>query len=60
MNSQLTVADMASLRSLIDTACARGAFKANELTAVGQIYDKLNAFIEMAQQATATQGDQNA
>lgn len=44
----LTVADMASLRQILDAACQRGAFKANEMSSVGQIYDKLNAFLAVA------------
>lgn len=67
-NRNLTIADMASLKSLIEAASNRGAFKAAELSTVGSIYDKLAWFIEQstaqlqAQQAQApdTQGETNA
>lgn len=49
-NTQLTIADLGSIKSLLDTACARGTFKGNELRMVGDIYDKLSAFLEAAQQ----------
>lgn len=44
----LTIADMASLRQILDAACQRGAFKAGEMSSVGQLYDKLNAFLAAA------------
>lgn len=42
----LTVQDLASIRGIIDVASQRGAFKANELEAVGKTYNKLNSFLE--------------
>lgn len=57
-NAQLTIADLASLHSLIDAACTRGAFKAPEMTRVGEIYDKLTRFLEVAKQQTQAQADQ--
>jgi hypothetical protein len=53
----LTVQDLAGLRSVIDVASSRGAFKAAEMEAVGKIFNKLNAFLEQvakAQPAPAT------
>ena len=47
-NKQLTIADLASIKTLLDTACARGTFKGNEMRIVGEIYDKLSAFLEAA------------
>ena len=44
-NSQLTIADLASLHSMLEAAASRGAFKASEMTQVGQVYDKLTAFL---------------
>ena len=46
---QLTLADLASIRSIIEAASQRGAFKANELTQVGAVYDKLSAFLQASQ-----------
>ena len=55
-NTQLTLADLASIQSIIEAASTRGAFRANELAQVGAIYDKLSAFLTVAQaQADATQ-----
>ena len=66
-NAQLSIADLASLHSLIDAACTRGAFKASEMRAVGETYDKLTNFLaavkqqaEQAEQAQQPQGDQDA
>ena len=59
-NQQLTVADIASIKSLIEAACGRGTFKAAELTTVGALYDKIDAFLNQAATAPAEQGDQNA
>lgn len=60
-NFDLTVQDLAGLRSIIDVASTRGAFKANELEAVGRLYNKLSGFLEqVTKQNTAAQGqDQN-
>jgi hypothetical protein len=67
-NAQLTIADLASIHTLIDAACTRGAFKAPEMSRVGEIYDKLTRFLEaatqqaqeQAEQAQPPQGDTNA
>jgi hypothetical protein len=61
-NIQLTLSDLASLKNLIEAATARGAFRANEMTTVGSIYDKLDAFLaatqaQLAAQAEPTQGE---
>jgi hypothetical protein len=42
----LNITDLAAIRSIIDVASQRGAFKAGELEAVGKIYNKLNNFID--------------
>ncbi len=42
----LNISDLVALKSIIDVASQRGAFKANELEAVGKIYNKLNSFLE--------------
>jgi len=67
-NTQLTLADLASIHSIIEAATTRGAFRANELTPVGAIYDKLTAFLQAANASNVTaepetpqaQGEQNA
>jgi hypothetical protein len=53
----LTVQDLNTIRTVIDIATQRGAFKANELQAVGTTYNKLDMFLQQVQKA---QQDQNA
>jgi hypothetical protein len=49
----LTVQDLNALKTIIDVASQRGAFKPNEMTTVGQTYTKLENFLlaVQAQQA---------
>ena len=42
----LNVSDLAGIKSIIEVATQRGAFKANELEAVGKIFNKLEVFLE--------------
>ena len=46
-NPSLTVADLSALAGLIDLACTRGAFRANEAKDVGELYDKLTGFLQV-------------
>ncbi|MBR19670.1 MAG: hypothetical protein CMA64_05945 [Euryarchaeota archaeon] len=48
---ELTVQDLGVIRSVIDVASQRGAFKANELEAVGKTYNKLDTFLQQVQKA---------
>lgn len=63
---QLTLADIASIKSLIELAANRGTFKVNELSHVGLLYDKISKFLEVSteqlnqQQQQQTQGEQDA
>lgn len=41
----LTVNDIQSIERIINIATTRGAFRANEMTAVGQIYDRISKFL---------------
>ena len=43
---QLSIADLQALLNVIDVASSRGAFRANELTNVGGIADKLTKFLQ--------------
>jgi hypothetical protein len=53
---ELNLNDLSAMRSLIEVVTQRGAFKANELSAAGQLFDKLNAFLSAAEaQAKANQ-----
>ena len=44
--TQITVADLDTIKNIIDLACTRGAFRGAELSQVGAVYDKLNTFLE--------------
>jgi len=46
VSPELNLSDLASLRSILEVASSRGAFKAAELEAVGKAYNKLNTFLE--------------
>ena len=57
---ELNIADLQNIRAIIDTAVRRGAFGAAEATAVGNVFDRLNTFLNavapaQAQQAPADQ-----
>jgi hypothetical protein len=44
--ADLNIQDLVGLKSVIDVATQRGAFKAAEMEAVGKLYNKLNNFLE--------------
>jgi hypothetical protein len=44
--AELNISDLVAIKSIIEVASQRGAFKANELEAVGKTFNKLNAFLE--------------
>jgi len=53
---ELNLNDLIAMRNLIEVVTQRGVFKANELSAAGQLFDKLNAFLTAAEaQAKANQ-----
>lgn len=45
--AELTIKDLMALRSIIDLASQRGAFRPSEMVSVGQNYNKLNEFLEI-------------
>jgi len=48
---ELNINDLIAMRNVIDVVTKRGAFQANELSSVGQLFDKLNAFLDAAQKS---------
>jgi hypothetical protein len=56
----LTVQDLTAMKSIIDVASTRGAFKPNEMTTVGTVYSKLEAFLNavQAQQEAKTEAQE--
>jgi hypothetical protein len=49
--AELTISDLQSIKQVIDVASQRGAFKPNEMVAVGTIYSKLESFLAAVAQA---------
>lgn len=59
----LTLNDLAALKSIVDVASSRGAFKPNEMVTIGSVYTKLEKFLEIAakqSQAAQNQASPNA
>lgn len=59
---ELTVQDLSALKTIIDVASQRGAFKPNEMVTVGQTYTKLENFLlaiqaQQSQAESATKGE---
>ena len=55
---QITIQDLIMIKDLIDVACARGAFKADEMSSVGQVYDKLTGFLNTVIASAQADADQ--
>ena len=51
----LEIDDLMNVLRIINTATDRGAFKANELSFVGKVYDKFAAFVKVSQAAMQEQ-----
>ena len=72
--TQLTIVDLSNAHQLLDLAATRGAFRAAEMQQVGEIYNKLTAFLnaiaeqqkaaqlaeESQESVTESQGEENA
>lgn len=56
----ISLADLSQLAQIIDLAASRGAFRGQELEPVGQLFNKLSAFlgsVKEAQDAAAQEAD---
>jgi hypothetical protein len=52
---EFSISDLQNLRAIVDLSAKRGTFNGSELTAVGQVFDRLNAFLNaVAPQQTVT------
>jgi hypothetical protein len=49
MDTNITLQDLSVIISIIDVCSERGAFKGNELMVVGQVREKLSAFVKANQ-----------
>jgi hypothetical protein len=45
-DKQITIADLDTIKNIIDLACTRGAFRGAEVSQVGAVYDKLSLFLQ--------------
>ena len=52
--------DLQLLANIVDLASQRGAFRGNELTQVGAVFDKLAAFLNYVNEAQQAQEEENA
>ena len=65
-DKQITIADLDTIKNIIDLACTRGAFRGGEVSQVGAVFDKLTTFLEaviaqaQAQQAAETSNNADA
>ena len=56
--AELTVQDLNALKQIIDVASQRGAFRPNEMTTIGQVYNKLETFLSaVTAQQSNSQGE---
>ncbi len=51
----LTVTDLQNIRAIIDIAASRGAFKAAEMAGVGNVFNKLDRFLNIVVPAAQQQ-----
>lgn len=59
-DTQLTLNDLATIKNLIEVSCTRGSFRADEMRTVGEIYEKLNSFLdEIVKSANAASGSES-
>lgn len=59
--NQITIVDLDLLRNIVDLACTRGAFRGAEVKQVGEVYEKLNNFLQaVIEQAKAQEEAQAA
>ena len=50
---ELNIVDLQNLRAVVETAVKRGAFAANEMSAVGSVYDRISNFLNAVTQKPA-------
>jgi hypothetical protein len=45
-NPELTIVDLQNIKAIIEVCARRGAFQANEMAAIGTVFNKLGTFLE--------------
>jgi len=56
----ITISDLDTIKNIINLASTRGAFRGEELSMVGTVYDKLTAFLEAVIEQAKAQEANNA
>jgi hypothetical protein len=59
--ANLALSDLVMLQSIVQVACERGAFRAEEMSQIGQCYDRLVAWLAQmtpSQEPTASQSEE--
>ena len=56
-DTSISLNDLQVLSNIVDLATQRGAFRGNELTQVGAVFDKLSTFLAQVAAAQAEQTD---
>ena len=56
-DTSISLQDLQVLANIVDLASQRGAFRGNELTQVGAVFDKLSAFLAQVAAAQAEQAE---
>ena len=46
MDNSITIADLNTIKNIIDLASTRGAFRAAEMQEIGEIYNRLTQFLD--------------
>jgi hypothetical protein len=59
-NNTITISDLDTIKNIINLASTRGAFRGEELSMVGTVYDKLTAFLEAVIEQAKAQEVSNA
>ena len=54
----VNLSDLGTLLQIVDLATQRGAFRGAELSQVGAVFDKLNAFLSYVQEQQAAQNEE--
>jgi hypothetical protein len=58
--TQITITDLDTVKNIINLAATRGAFRGEELSQVGAVYDKLTVFLEAVIEQAKAQEALNA
>jgi hypothetical protein len=56
---ELSISDLQNLRAIVDTAARRGAFQAAEMSAIGAVFDRVNAFLNAVAPAAPAQTEES-